>query len=202
VKQTVNKSNDRQRAVVTNSTARRKKLIVAFLLFFVMAVLWIRAFVWKGKPESASAALEANSVNTAAEPAALKVVYTELPVIGQRHDILANDFFSARNFKGFRKQGKSAPDSEVDMSGVPDRQSSRDLEAAAEEMELIAIVNDKRPQVFIEDKLLEKGQSFKFVFYGEVYEFKVINIMEDGVELECDGVIVTKKIPESFLKAD
>jgi hypothetical protein len=76
------------------------------------------------------------------------------------------------------------------------------MTAAAEKLELIAIVNGKKPQVFIEDKLLEKGQSLKFVFGDKIYEFKVVNILEDKVELECNGIIVTKKIPESVLKTE
>jgi hypothetical protein len=167
-----------------------------------MAVLWARAFTGKSKPQAASAASDAGLVNLAAGPAESKIIYTELPVISQRHDVLGNDFFSAENFKDFRKNGESGRDGEVNVPDLPDGQHSSDPEAAAEEMELIAIVEDSRPQVFIEDKLLEEGQSLAFVFYGRVYEFKVINIKKDRVELECSGVVVTKKIPESFLQTD
>jgi hypothetical protein len=132
----------------------------------------------------------------------LKVVYAELPVISQRHDVLGNDFFSARNLSEFRKRGESIKISEVDLTDVSDGQGLDGLEAAAKEMELFAIVNDTKPQVFIEDKLLEEGQSLKFESYGKVYEFKVINIMENGVELECNGITITKKIPEPFLQAE
>lgn len=193
---TAHRGNDRQKAAAVRSAAQRKKLAIAILLLLVMAVLWMRVFAGKGGPNTASAIPDINAVNAIAEPAALKVVYIELPVIAQRHDILANDFFAAGDFKGFTRQGEAVLNSEVDMSGA-DRKLSGDL-AAAEELELIAIVNDKKPQAFIEDRLLEKGQSFRFVFHGQPYDFRVVNILEDRVELECNGIIVTKKIPESF----
>jgi hypothetical protein len=164
-----------------------------------MAVLWMRILVGKGGPKTVLAIPDINAV-VAAKSAVLKVIYTELPVISQRHDVLANDFFTARDFKGFRKQGESALDNEVNMSGAGNLQLSDGLAAAVEELELIAIVNDKKPQAFIGDRLLEKGQSFRFVFRGQAYDFKVVNILENRVELECNGIIITKKIPELLFK--
>ena len=200
MKQTAQKSNVRQRAAAAKIAAQRKKLTVAFFLFFVMAVLWMRILVGKGGPKTASAIPDINAVDIAAKSAVLKVIYTELPVISQRHDVLANDFFTARDFKGFRKQGEFALDSDVNMSGAGNLQLSDGLAAAVEELELIAIVNDKKPQAFIGDRLLEKGQSFRFVFRGQAYDFKVVNILENRVELECNGIIITKKIPELLFK--
>jgi hypothetical protein len=202
VKQTAQKSSNGRRAAAARSAAGRKKFAVALLLFFVMAVLWVRAFVGRGGPKTASAIGDINAVETADESAALKVIYTELPVDACRRDVLANDFFTARDFKEFGKQGESAQDSEVSMSGAENPQLSGDLAAAVEELELIAIVNDKKPQAFIGDKLLEKGQSLRFVFRDQAYDFKVVNILEDRVELECNGVIITKKIPELLFKTE
>ncbi len=202
MKQAVHKSNERQRAEAAKSTANRKKVMVVFILFLVMAALWIKAFMGKGKPKAASAAVDASLLNAAAESAGPRVVYTELPVVSQRHDVLGNDFFSAQNLSEFRKKGESVEAGEVDVTNVPGGQGLDGLETAAKEMELLAIVNDEKSQVFIEDKLLEEGQSFKFESYGEIYEFKVINIMENGVELECNGITITKKIPEPFLQAE
>ena len=34
------------------------------------------------------------------------------------------------------------------------------------------------------------------MFRGQVYNFKVVNILENKVELECNGAIITKKIPD------
>lgn len=56
MKRTAQKSGDRQRvAAVAKRVTRRKKLVIAFVLFFAMAVLWIRVFVGKGGPKAASA---------------------------------------------------------------------------------------------------------------------------------------------------
>lgn len=199
MKQIVQKSGDRQKAVTARRAAHRKKVVIALALFFITAILWIRVFIDKGGPKTASATLDANAAETAAEPAVMKVIYTDLPMIAHRHDVLANDIFAAGDFKGFRKQGEFVLDSDVDISGALNRRLSDGLAAAVDKLELIAIVHDKKPQAFIGDELLEKNQSFKFTFGGRVYNFRVVNILEDRVELECDGAIVTKKIPGILL---
>lgn len=146
--------------------------------------------------------IDVNAVKTAAESAVPEVIYVDLPVIASRQGVLANDFFDAGNFRGFRKRGESASGGEADMSGAGNPRLSGGPTAAAAELELIAIVNGKKPQAFIGDKHFEKGQGFRFAFGGQVYNFKVVNILEDRVELECNGVIITKKIPESSYKAE
>jgi len=202
VKQTVQKGSDRQKAAAANIAVQRRKLAVAGILFFVMAVLWVKVFVSKSGPKAAQAVGDANTAGVIAAAAA-KVIYTELPVVAGRHDVLANDFFSALDFRGFRKQGETAAASEVSMSSSPDQRLSGDLAAAVEELELTAIVNDKKkPQAFIGDRLLEKGQSFRFMFHDQTYVFKVVNILENGVELECNGITITKKIPELLFKTE
>jgi hypothetical protein len=201
VKQTVQKGSDRQKAAAANIAVQRRKLAVAGILFFVMAVLWVKVFVSKSGPKAAQAVGDSNRAGVIAATAA-KVIYTELPVVAGRHDVLATDFFSAQDFRGFRKQGETAAASEVSMSSSPDQRLSGDLAAAVEELELTAIVNDKKPQAFIGDRLLEKGQSFRFMFNDQTYVFKVVNIMENGVELECNGIIITKKIPELLFKTE
>jgi hypothetical protein len=198
MKQTPQKTNDRHRVATTKTMVRRRKLTMIVLLFFIMTVLLIRVFAGKGGPAPAAAIFDGNAVRAAAESASQEVVYTELPVVAYRHNVLANDFFAAGDFKRFKRQGESTLDSQADTSVVSDRQHSSGLSAAVEKLELTAIVKDKKPQAFIEDKLFEKNQSFRFVFDGQIYDFKVINIFEDKVELECNGVIITKKIPESF----
>jgi hypothetical protein len=202
VKQAITKSNDRHRAAAVHIAGRRKKLMITFLLLFVMAVLWVRVLVHKNKPQEASAISAGNTAGAIAGSTEPEIVYVELPVIADRHNVLVCDFFAAGDFKGFRKQGEYTSNSEADTSVISSQQLSDGLAVAAEKLELIAIVNGKKPQVFIEDKLLEKGQSLKFAFGGQIYEFKVVNILEDRVELECNGTIVTKKIPESVFKTE
>jgi len=196
MKQMTQKITDRRRAAAAKSVAGRKKLAIALLLFSVMAVLWVRLFVGRGGPKTASATAGISAAGAGGESASLKVIYTELPADACRHGVLANDIFASRDFKGFRKQGGSVSNGEPDMSDSENPQLSGDLAGAAQELELIAIVNDKKPQAFIGDKLLEKGQSLQFVFRGQVYNFKVVNILENKVELECNGAIITKKIPD------
>jgi hypothetical protein len=195
VKQAPPKNVDRQRVAAARKASQQKKLVIVFILFAAMAVLWIRFFVSKGGPKTVKAA-DVNLVIANVKPAVPEAVYVDLPVIASRQDVLANDLFAARNFKGFRRQGESAADSEADTADA-NEQLNGDLAAAAGQLELAAIVNDKKLQAFIGDELLEKGQSFRFVFHDQVYNFKVVNILEDRVELECNGIIIIKKMPES-----
>ena len=65
-------------------------------------------------------------------------------------------------------------------------------------MELVAIVNEKKPQAYIGDKLLETGQSFDYTFHEKIYRFRVSKITADRVELDCNGIIITKIIPQPF----
>ncbi len=195
-------AGSRQRvAAQARKSSQQKKLAIVFLLFFVMAVLWVRMFVLKGTPKTAKAD---PNVRTAAAPAIPEVkeeiVYTELPVVEGRQDVIANDLFSARNYKGFIKIGETTAENEPDAAN--ENNLGGELAAAVAQMELSAIVKDKKPQAFIEDNLVEPGQSFKFVFHDKVYNFKVVNILEDRVELECNGTIVVKKIPESVFKEE
>lgn len=198
MKPTTQKITDRQKFAAAKTAAGHKKLAVAAILLAVMAVLWVRLFVAKRVPKTAMAAADVNIVGVTSESTTPKLVYTDLPTDACRHNALANDIFSARDFKGFRRQGQSAEESEMSESDAKNPRLSGDLAAAMKEVELIAIVNDKKPQAFfnVTDTLLEKGQSFKFTFRDQVYDFNVVNIQENKVELECSGIVVTKKIPD------
>jgi hypothetical protein len=193
VRQIPQKAVERKKAAAAKAALQRKKVVIAVVLLAVMAVLWIKLFVGKSAPKAAKAVVNADSVN--AVSAVPKMFFVELPFVPQRHTVLANDFFDAKLFKEF---GADAGDG-TEMPSKSDSQSSSGAAAAVEAMELIAIVNSKKPQAFIEDKLLEEGQSFKFIFHDENYFFKVVKIYENKVELECNGVIITKKIPESLV---
>lgn len=192
MRQIPQKAVERKKAAAAKMALQRKKVVIAMVLLAVMAVLWIKLFVGKSAPKAARAAVNAGSVNAAA--GSPKMFFVELPFVPQRHMVLANDFFDARLFKEFGIDAGSG----TEIASKSDSQSSGGATAAVEAMELIAIVNGKKPQAFIEDRLLEEGQSFKFVFHDENYVFKVVKIYENKVELECNGIIITKKIPESL----
>jgi hypothetical protein len=189
------KTVDRKRAVAVKNSSQRKKLIFALALLAVMGVLWLRLFISKGKPQAASAVVLTDVPAAAsASQAENKVVFVNLPVVPERHNVLANDFFDAKLFKGFGTGDSGAAGA---IESGRDSQNMSAAGAAVDAMELIAIVNDKTPQAFIEDKLLEEGQSFRFVFHDQNYEFKVVKIHNSKVELECNGAIIIKRIPES-----
>lgn len=192
---------NRQKALIeVRKSAQRKKIGIVAVLFVVMAVLWIRLFLLKGGPKQISAAQDSNAAVPAESPKEPEIIYVDLPVIAGRHDAIENDLFALRNFKGFKKVGESAAESEA---GSADANAlSEELAAAAEQLELTAIVKDKKAQAYINDNLFEVGQVYRFIFHNKTYDFKIKNIFEDKIELECNGTIITKKIPESHLETE
>jgi hypothetical protein len=186
---------DRQRTAITRNAVHRKKLIVAIVLFSIMAVLWVRVFVGKSKPAAVSAApaIDKNKVLAVQNEG---VEYIQLPHIPERHDVIANDVFSAKNFSQFKKQDQYVTSTK--QLDTRDATGESPAVSAAEALRLVAIVNDKTPQAFIENRLFEKGDSFRFMFNGQIYQFKILNILEDKVVLDCNGIIITKKIPQPF----
>jgi len=199
MKQPANKNTDRQKATAIRNATQRKKLIAAMILLAIMAVLWARTFIGKGKPAIASASILVNPKIVSSPIPSGEVEYIKLPHIPQRHDVITNDFFSASNFSRFNKQEEVKEDKQLNPSETTERQFDSPAQAAAASLVLAAIVNDsKKPQAYIGDMLLEKGQSFDYTFHGQIYHFRVSNITADKVELDCNGIIITKIIPQPF----
>lgn len=186
---------DRQTAAMARNASQRKKLIVAMVLLSIMVALWVRVFAGKGKPEAASAALAVGQNNPLAVPSG-GVEYIQLPHIPGRHDLITNDVFSAENFSRFHRQDQYVTSTKQPDTGDTTEDSPALLAASA--LRLFAIVNDKTPQAFIENRLFEKGDSFRFMFNSQIYQFKLLDILEDKIVLDCNGVVITKKIPQPF----
>ena len=188
----------RQRAKATEQKAKQKKLVFAVCLLALMGVLWVRVFA-KKKPANAVAST-AYSYQQTVEVKTGGITYRHLPYVAGRHDAMVRDMFSSRDWKGFTRPGQSDDYASTELGyGVNDSGIAAEIVAAAKDLELIAIVTDNGYQAFIENHLLSKGQSFNFKFNGQKYKFVVINIHEDRVELNCKGVTVTKKMPQSSM---
>jgi hypothetical protein len=199
MKQPVNKNIDRQKATAARNAIQRKKLIAAMILLTIMAVLWARMFIGKSKPASASASILVNPKVVSSPIPSGEVEYIKLPHIPQRHDAITNDFFSADNFSRFNRQEEVKADKQLNPSAATEKQFDSPAQAAAASLELIAIVTDsKKPQAYIGEWLLETGQSFDYTFHEKIYRFKVSKITADKVELDCNGIIITKRIPQPF----
>ncbi|MDD5010870.1 MAG: hypothetical protein PHQ00_01975 [Phycisphaerae bacterium] len=195
MKQPATKS-DRQRTATARNTTHRKKLIAASILLAIMIAMWARVLSGKKRPAAVSAApAAAQSIAAAVQDEGVE--YIQLPHISGRHDLIVNDVFSAENFRRFVKPGQYSADTGLYRTeGTAGTDSPAEL--AAEALKLDAIISGKRPQAFIENKLFGEGQSFRFMFREQVYNFKVLKIFEDRIELDCNGIIITKKIPQPF----
>jgi hypothetical protein len=198
MKQPVNKNIDRQKATAIRNATQRKKLVAAMILLAIMAVLWARTFIGKSKPASVSASILVNPQMVSSPIPNGEVEYIKLPHIPQRHDAITNDFFSADNFSRFNKQEDAKGDKQLNPSGAAEEQFDSPEATAGASLELVAIVNEKKPQAYIGDRLLETGQSFDYTFHEKIYRFRVSNITADKVELDCNGITIIKRIPQPF----
>lgn len=186
---------ERQRTAIIRNAVHRKKLIAAAVLLMIMTALWVRVFTGKSKPTAVTAApaAEQSKISTVQNES---VEYVQLPHISDRHDAIMNDIFSSENFRWFNRQDQYSTDTKRFVTGSTIGDSPAASAAAA--LKLVAIVNDKKPQAFIENRLFEKGDNFRFMFNGQIYQFKILDILEDKVVFDCNGTIITKKIPQPF----
>ena len=183
-----------RKAITGRMAAEKKKAIIAISLILVMAVLWIKNFTKKDSVQDAQA-LSLTQQNADELSREMKFSYTQLPQIQGRHNVLTRDIFASNNWKGFRREGQLADDywSAQTLTGIGN-EAGDIIENAVKEMTLGAIVPEPDRQAFIENKLLSLGQKFIFKYKHNSYEFKVLKIHEDKVELECEGTVVIKKM--------
>lgn len=175
-------------------TAEKKKAAIALALILVMAALWIKNIVKKDSIQDAQALAMAQQQSDV--PKEVSFSYVLLPKIEGRHDALTKDIFVPNKWKGFRREGDMGNDWTA-QTLVGGDEGSSGIERVVKEMELGAIVTGTERRAFIEGKMLGVGQEFTFNYKRQAYEFKIIEIYDNKVELQCNGAIVVKKIRQS-----
>lgn len=192
----LNNSNA-QKATATGMTAEKKKAVIALGLMVLMATLWLKNIMKKNAIQEAQAlSLAQQNKNV---PKEIKFSYIALPQDPNRHSALTRDIFAANGWKGFRRQGQGWGDR---FSGS-DNQGNGGIEQIIKEIEFGAIVvGTKERRAFIEGNMLRAGQKFTFKYKHQSYEFKVLKIYDDKVELQYDDTVVIKKIEQSRFEND
>ena len=115
-----------------------------------MVVMWVKALSNKG-PQAANAAnvtQTASQIDGQQNPQT-KITFIELPKIDGRHDVLARDFFV------MDETVLGSSDEVSIVSGNGDGLIRR----IADKLRLEAICMGQKPEAFINDKLLTKGDS-------------------------------------------
>ena len=182
-------------------TAEKKKAVIALALILIMASLWVKNVMKKNSIRDAQALLMAQQ-NTEV-PKEPKFSYARLPQIQGRHDVLTRNVFVLNRWKGFRREGDLGNDYWTAQALTNGQgQGLNSIERVVKEMSLGAIVLGAEPRAFIEGKMVSAGQKFTFKYNHQPYEFKVLKIYNDKVELECEGTIVVKKIKQPQTEDD
>ena len=171
----------------------KKKAIVAFGLILVMAFMWVKVLSGKKNVQAANAAPQQTQAKDAGE---FEISYIQLSNVDGRNDILTRDVFDSGQWVGFKTKGGNeyvATGFDTKYSG-DQNQMAGTIKRVAEELKLEAILGGDLPQAFINNKLLSVGQTLTVPHNDRPYEFEVVRINENEVELKCFDLIVTKKI--------
>ena len=177
------KSNFSKKMAQTLAT-EKKKIIIVSLLLIVMGVMWGKML--KGKSPAKASAVTVSKVT---ESAPVKLAYVDLEMIEGRNNRIARDIFSSKDFKGF---SNTAIDGENVVSSGDT--ASEDIQMAASQIRLIAILSGEEKEAVVNDSLLKAGEFFKVESADLVYEFTVTAIFDNKIVLSCKDVEITVNI--------
>ena len=188
-------NNQTRKAIVGKMTAEKKKAVIALALVVVMASLWVKNIMKRNSIREAQALLMAQQ--TSDVPKEARFSHIQLPQVQGRHDVLTKDVFVSNGWQGFRREGDLANDYWTAQAvGNANSEDVGRVELAVNEMALGAIVVGTERRAFIEGNMLGVGEKFTFKYKRQPYEFKIVEIYDNKVELECNGAIVVKKIKQ------
>lgn len=174
--------------------ADRKKSIFALSLVAVMLIMWMRVFANKG-PKTSQAAQSQVQAESQTKPAPRKIAFIELPIIPGRNDQIARDFFNPHAWKNFGKykEGQNS-DNSRELSLISTGEGGDAVARLAEKLRLQAIVRSRRPQAFINDRLLSVGDTLTVASGAETHRLEVIGILDNAVLLKYGETHITLKL--------
>jgi len=188
MEQNFNNNDNGLNRLFSQLAAEKKKTVVVICLLAMMIFMWLRMFSSK-TPESAkaSSAPAATGQAQSDSESSIKISFVELPVIEGRNDVLTRDFFVVDNI-----------DIEVNAKGKFNSGNigKEPILRVVKKIQLKAIELGQIPRVFINDKLLTLGEKFVVKEGEDSYEFEVMDISENIVFCECEGVEVILKLEE------
>jgi hypothetical protein len=168
----------------------RRKVMVAVCLIIVMGIMWVKLLTGKGEPSAATAATIAALPQTETKAAALRITYKELPIVKGRNDTVAVDFFSPGDWRAFLSKDASEQLSSAagNTKGLTDEDArSQAVREIAAGLRLQVTQTGPEPQAFISDKLVREGSEFTIVAGESTFDFKVLRITRQMVELRCEN---------------
>ena len=188
-----NNNKNAVNGLIGQLTADKKKLGIAFVLIAVMAVMWIKALGNKG-PKTAHAGdiMQTTGQADGQSGSQTKTTFIELPKVDGRHDVLERDFFV---------MDETALTSSEEVSIVSGDGDSV-IRRIAEKLRLEAICLGQRPEAFINDKLVTKGDTLPVTDGDETYQCQIVEIEENSVILKFKQTQIELKFKHENEVAD
>jgi len=176
----------------------KKKVGIAVCLITVMAVMWVKVLTKKG-PQSVQAApmIEETDVERQVKDA-MKITYVDLPQVSGRDDLISRDFFASAGWQDFKSDEQGDSGVEIEEVGVEPTDDSEEVVAiVAQHLSLQAIVMGRKPQAFINEKLVSMGEELVVTDGAQMYECEVVEIRENSVLIRCREAEVVLKLVET-----
>jgi hypothetical protein len=172
-----------------------KKSAVACALIVIMLFMWIRVYLGqRPAPAAASPAPAPTPAVVRRLPREVKLL--ELPKSPGRHDFLPRDFFTMKNPSDFRPQAGRNTGTDQEVPVVSPNETQEVIARIAKTLKLEAVLRSERPQVFINDRLLNVGDRLTVKEGAAFYEFEVLRIDVESVLVQCRGIQLTLQLAQ------
>jgi hypothetical protein len=181
--------------------ADRKKVIIAVVLICVMVIMWLRVFAKKGPGPVKAAVVSSgrtggNLTASGNVRRGSNVVFTELPVVTGRNDVLTRDFFAVRSWREFVSGRKEGSGSTAAVNKLTNDGKKMSFKNITSRLNLEAIELGSAPRIFINDNFVGVGDKF-FIDDGvESIECEVVQVRADAVLVRCGETEVTLKLSD------
>jgi len=187
--------------------AAQKKAVIALCLITVMAFMWVKV-LFKKAPQAAQATSPAKQADTSGQMNSqfmvssvkpLKVSFIDLPQLAGRNDVITRDFFVVNDWQEFiADQGGKNLTGIKEVNVTSGDGSEEVVRRVVEKLKLEVIVLGKNPQVFINGKLLSRGDKLLIGDAAQTYECEVVGIEENAVFIRCGKAQVTLKLAKAI----
>jgi hypothetical protein len=178
--------------------AEKKKTGIALCLIAVMAVMWVKVLTNKG-PESVQAVPKL--VQTEVEEQikeAMKITYLNLSIVPGRDDLISRDFFASAGWQDFKSDEPEDTTVEIEEVIVAPADDSKEVLAiVTQHVRLQAIGMGRKPQAFINDKLMSVGETLVATDGAQMYECEVVEIRKNSVLIRCRDAEIVLKLVET-----
>lgn len=129
----------------------------------------------------------------------LKVSFIDLPKVAGRNDVITRDFFDVDNWREFvGDKGGNRSSGIKDINVASGNGSEEVVRKVVENLKLEGIVLGKNPQVFINGKLLSRGNKLLIGDGAMTYECEVVGIEENAVFMRCGKAQITLKLARAI----